>query len=184
MSFLRSQINPHFLFNTINDIYALTYQKNDQAPEALLKLSSMLRYMLKEGAADKIELAKEIGYLRDYIELQQIGLKNQLYIDFIVEGEIDHQQICPLLLIPFAENIFKHGVINDPLCSAQLKITLQNQSFQLLSTNKIARLQKDSMGGIGLNNVRRRLQLLYPDQYTFKVTEKENLFQCHLQLNL
>lgn len=184
LSFLRSQINPHFLFNTINDIYALTYQKSDQAPEALLKLSSMLRYMLQEGAADKTELAKEIIYLHDYIELQRIGLKNQLYFDFAVEGEIDHQQISPLLLIPFAENIFKHGVINDPLCPAQLRISLQNHNLQLFSTNKIAHLQKDSLGGIGLNNVRRRLELLYPDKHTFKVTEKENLFECHLQLNL
>lgn len=184
LSFLRSQINPHFLFNAINDIYALTYQKNDQAPEALLKLSSMLRYMLGEGAADKVKLAKEIAYLQDYIELQRIGLKNQLYFDFLVEGEIDNQQISPLLLIPFAENIFKHGVINDPLYPAQLKITLQNQHFQIFSINKIAYLQKDSLGGIGLNNVRRRLELLYPDEFTFKVTEKENLFQCHLQLNL
>lgn len=87
-------------------------------------------------------------------------------------------------MIPFAENIFKHGVINDPLCPAQLRITLQNYNFQLLSTNKIAHLQKDSLGGIGLNNVRRRLELLYPDKHTFKVTEKENLFECHLQLNL
>lgn len=184
LSFLRSQINPHFLFNTINDIYALTYQKNDQAPEALLKLSSMLRYMLQEGATGKIELAKEIAYLRDYIELQRIGLKNQLYFLFKVEGEIDQQQISPLLLIPFAENIFKHGVIDDPLYPAQLRITLQNHSFQLYSINKIARLQKDSLGGIGLNNVRRRLELLYPEKFTFKVTEKENMYQCHLQLKL
>lgn len=184
LSFLRSQINPHFLFNTINDIYALTYQKSDQAPQALLKLSSMLRYMLHEGAADKTALAKEISYLQDYIELQRIGLKNRLYFVFTVEGEIDHQQISPLLLIPFAENIFKHGVINDPLCPAQLKISLQNHNFQLLSINKVAHLQKDSLGGIGLNNVRRRLELLYPDRHTFNITEKENLFHCCLQLNL
>ncbi len=184
LSFLRSQINPHFLFNTINDIYALTYQKNDQAPEALLKLSSMLRYMLKEGATDKVKLAKEIAYLRDYTELQRIGLKNQLYFDFIVEGEIENQEISPLLLISFAENIFKHGVTNDPLCPAQLRIILKDRDFQLFSINKIAHMQKDNLGGVGLNNVRRRLELLYPEKYTFKVTEKENLFECHLQLNL
>lgn len=184
LSFLRSQINPHFLFNAINDIYALTYQKNDHAPEALLKLSSMLRYMLQEGATDKVKLTKEIVYLQDYIELQRIGLKNLLYFYFLVEGEAGHQQISPLLLIPFAENIFKHEVINDPLHPAQLRIILQNKSLQLLSKNKINHFCKDSRRGIGLYNVRRRLELLYPDNYTFEVIEKEDLFQCYLQLNL
>jgi sensor histidine kinase YesM len=184
LSFLRSQINPHFLFNAINDIYALAYQKNDKAPEALLKLSSMLRYMLQEGATDKVELAKEIAYLRDYIELQRIGFKNCLFFDFLLEGDLDDQKITPLLLIPFAENIFKHGVTNDPHSPAQLKIILNNQNLQLFCNNKIGHLYKDSRKGIGLNNVRRRLELLYGNQYTFKVSEKEDIFQCYLQLKL
>ncbi len=184
LSFLKSQINPHFLFNTINDIYALTYQKDDQAPEALLKLSSILRYMLREGSAGKVSLQKELAYLTDYIELQRIGLKGKLYLDFTIEGKIDDQEIPPLLLIPFAENIFKHGVVDNPASPARMNIKINNTIFSMECSNSVRPQQKDNSSGIGLNNVRRRMELLFPDNYNFTIHETGDQFGCRLQLNL
>jgi two-component system LytT family sensor kinase len=184
LSFLRSQINPHFLFNTINDIYSLTYQKDDRAPEALLKLSSILRYMLHDGISEKVMLQKELSYLEDYIELQRIGLKGKLYINYTVEGKIDQQQITPLLLIPFVENIIKHGVIDDTLNPAVLNIKISNSDFNLYCRNKIRQRQKDNTGGIGLSNVKRRLELLYPEKHQFTIQNDIVEFNCSLQLNL
>jgi two-component system, LytTR family, sensor kinase len=184
LSFLKSQINPHFLFNTINDIYALTYQKDDKAPDALLKLSAILRYMLKEGSADKVLLAKELTYIYDYIELQRIGLKDKLFVNLVIEGVVDHQQIAPLILIPLVENIFKHGIINDPLLPVELKITIHRDEFTIRCNNKIRRQHKDETSGIGLKNVKRRLELLYPGKFNFTVNESTDSFYCYLQLNL
>lgn len=184
LSFLKSQINPHFLFNTINDVYALTYQKDDKAPEALLKLSSMLRYMLDEGIKEKVRLEKELSYLNDYIELQLIGSKNNTFIDYSVEGEINSQQIAPLILIPFIENIFKHGIINDLNEKPFIYIKIETDHFRLSAKNKINYQQKDKTTGIGLNNVKRRLELLYPGKHSFKVKNENNNFFCTLEIDL
>ncbi|MFT3826684.1 MAG: histidine kinase [Chitinophagaceae bacterium] len=182
LSFLRSQVNPHFLFNTINDIYALTYQKSDLAPEALLKLSGILRYMLYEGNRDLVSLQKELEYMEDYIALQRIGHKDQLQLLTNIEGDAGNQQIAPLLLIPFIENIFKHGVLDDPANPARLHITITPQQLTLECSNLVKKQQKDAVSGIGLHNVERRLQLLYPGKHTFVVKEEANIFHCSLLL--
>lgn len=184
LSFLKSQINPHFLFNTINDVYALTYQKDDKAPEALLKLSSMLRYMLDEGINEKVILEKELCYLNDYIKLQMIGSKNNTFIDFSVEGEINSQQIAPLILIPFLENIFKHGIINDPYEKPFIHVRIENDHLKVFTGNRIKYQEKDKTNGIGLNNVKRRLELLYPGKHSFKVKKENNNFSGLLEIDL
>lgn len=184
LSFLKSQVNPHFLFNTINDIYALTYQKSDRAPEALLKLSGMLRYLLHDSAVNHISLEKEMAYLNDYIALQRIGLKENLYFDMAVALDSGQQLIAPLLLIPFAENIFKHGIIDEQQHSPQMKISLQNHHFHLFTCNKIKRQQKDAGSGIGLANVQRRLQLLYPNRHQLQIEQTAETFTCNLSIEL
>ena len=184
LSFLKSQINPHFLFNTINDIYALTYRKDDRAPVALLKLSSLLRYMLYEGGKAKIALAREVAYLHDFVELQRIGSKGSLCFEFLQEGEIADQTIEPLLIIPVIENIFKHGVTVDASCPAKVTIIVHASHFTMKCSNRINRHQKDTTGGIGLHNVRRRLELLYKDRHRFFVEEKGNTFYCSMDLIL
>jgi two-component system, LytTR family, sensor kinase len=184
LAFLKSQVNPHFLFNTINDIYALAYQKSDQTPEALLKLSGILRYSLYEDGLERVSLARELAYLTDYLDLQRIGSKQRTYIDFQVEGEPDRLQIAPLLLIPFAENIVKHGIIDDPATPASLHIRARNGHFELSAINRVKAQLKDSAGGIGLSNVRRRLELLYPGLHSFRVSEQEGIFECTLALTL
>ena len=182
LSLLRSQINPHFLFNTINDIYALAYQKSDNAPIALLKLSSMLRYMLDASTTDWVPIEKELQYLDDYVELQTIGYKNEIYLDYSVTGNIAGKALPPLLLIPFVENIFKHGVINDCEKKGVLSIAIINNGLELKSRNYIKRQQKDATGGIGLKNVKRRLDLLYPNKHSFTATQTNDTFECALQI--
>jgi LytS/YehU family sensor histidine kinase len=184
LSFLQSQINPHFLFNTINDIYALAYQKSDDAPVALLKLSGILRYVLDGSKGEKVLLEKELQYLNNYIELQAIGLKNELYVDYLVTGDASGMLIPPLLLIPFAENIFKHGVISDCSKKATLQVGVTNGTLHLTSRNFIRQQQKDATGGIGLSNVQRRLQLLYAGKHSFSAGQKGNEFICDVRINL
>jgi hypothetical protein len=184
LAFLRSQVNPHFLFNTINDIYSLVYRQRAEAPEALLKLSGILRYMLYEESRHPVSLEKELTYLRDYLDLQRIGANQQLYIDLRVEGDMSSLHIAPLLLIPFVENMVKHGVVNDPDHPATLHVRAEEGRFHLSAINRLKPQQKDTTGGIGLHNVRRRLELLYPGTHTFQVTEWNNEFHCVLNLSL
>lgn len=184
LSFLKSQLNPHFLFNTINDVYSLTYLKDHKAPEALLKLSSLLRYMLDEGGKEKVTLEKELSYLNDYIALQIIGSKNKVFIDFTIEGKVNSQEVAPLILIPFLENIFKHGVIDDPDKKPEINLRVNNEQLRLFTRNKIREQEKDKTAGIGLNNVKRRLELLYAGKHSFNIANDNNNFICTVEMNL
>jgi hypothetical protein len=184
LTFLRSQLNPHFLFNTLNDIYALVYQKSDAAPGALLKLSELLRYMLHEAPQERVLLRRELEYLHGLIELQRLGTKDQLQLDYQLRGPVAEQTIAPLLLVAFVENAFKHGVLThaaQPI-SLYLDLTATALTFRLHNTKQAQ--QKDQVGGIGLANVRRRLTLLYPDRHTLTVTDTGTTFQVTLHLTL
>lgn len=183
LAFLRSQINPHFLFNTINDIYALTYQKSEKAPEALLKLSELLRYMLREGTDDFMPLQSEIDYLNNLIELQRIGAKGNAHINFEVEGYVGLQKVASLLFVAFVENAFKHGVLNDEATPVKIMLLVTNNAIDFTVSNKTNNNQKDKTGGIGLSNVKRRLELLYPGKHKLEVTTGD-YYIAHLQLQL
>ncbi|RZK46721.1 MAG: histidine kinase, partial [Pedobacter sp.] len=114
LQFLKSQLNPHFLFNSLNNIYSLAYQKSDKTADAIMKLSEIMRYMIYESNTPTVALSKEVDYLSNYIELQKIRFKDGAFIELTLNGEIDDQKIVPLMLISFVENAFKHGVVNDP----------------------------------------------------------------------
>lgn len=182
LSFLRSQINPHFLFNTINDIYSLTYQKSERAPEALLKLSELLRYMLREGNADMMPLHQEIQYLENVIELQRISAKGKAFINFEMEGYVGEQLVASLLFIAFVENAFKHGVLNDRQNPVHIHLTATNESVTFSIRNKKNNSQKDHTGGIGLNNVKRRLDLIYPEKHQLDISDKDEFYIVNLVL--
>lgn len=184
LAFLRSQINPHFLFNTINDIYSLTYQKSDEAPEALLKLSELLRYMLREGNDDFMPLSKEIQYLQNVIELQKIGAKGHAYISFEQEGVIGDQKVASLLFISFVENAFKHGVLKDSSNPVVIKLYADDGHVVFGISNKKNKDQKDTTGGIGLHNVKRRLELLYPGKHHLDITDGADFYSVDLSLQL
>jgi hypothetical protein len=184
LTLLRSQLNPHFLFNTLNDIYALVYQKSEAAPGALLKLSELLRYMLHEAPHDRVLVRRELDYLTGLIELQRLGTKGQLQLDYYQHGPVAEQTIAPLLLVAFVENAFKHGVLTNAAqpITLYLNLTTTALTFRVHNTKQLQ--HKDQVGGIGLANVRRRLALLYPDQHTLTVTDTDTTFQVTLQLAL
>jgi two-component system LytT family sensor kinase len=184
LAFLKSQINPHFLFNSLNSIYSLAYQRSDNTPGAILKLSEIMRYMLYECNDNKVALEKELQYLQNFIDLQKIRFGNKAYIDFSIEGEVGDQQIVPLLLIAFIENAFKHGIANDAIEPIILRIKLDGEHLYFFIQNKKHNNNRDSAGGIGLNNVKRRLDLLYPGKYNLEIRDEIDTYTCELSLVL
>jgi LytS/YehU family sensor histidine kinase len=184
LAFLKSQINPHFLFNSLNSIYSLAYQRSETTPDAILKLSEIMRYMLYESNDNKVDLEKELQYLQSYIDLQKIRFGNKAYIDFKVQGKVENQQIAPLLLIAFIENAFKHGVANNPLTPIRLLIDVDTSHLHFYMQNKKHMNNRDTLGGIGLNNVQRRLNLLYPGKYNLVVNDELDTYTVELSLVL
>lgn len=183
LSFLRSQISPHFIFNILNSIVYLIRARSAQAEPVTLQLSALMRYMLYESADAQIPLEKEIGYLKNYIELQKIRFEEDVEINLEVEGDPAAQVIEPMLMIPFVENAFKHGVglIQSPVIDIALKITHKDLLFVV--RNKItpgAPDEKDDSSGIGLQNVRRRLELLYPGTHQLEIKEDASWFVAKL----
>jgi LytS/YehU family sensor histidine kinase len=183
LAFLRSQVSPHFLFNSLNNIYSLSYRKSDKAPDAILKLSELTRYMLYEQL-DFIPLEKEWDYIQNFISLQQLRYESALNIDIDFNNSNQKAQIAPYLLIPFVENAFKHGRVQDD--SFPLKISLESNEKQISFEvkNRISSQQKDKDGGIGLENVRRRLALLYPGKHQLLINKDADSFDICLKINL
>jgi two-component system, LytTR family, sensor kinase len=189
LKFLRSQINPHFLFNTLNSLYALALKKSDEAPEMIIRLSEMMRYMLYECNVRLVPLEKEIQYIKNYIEFEKIRLGRKVEIKLSMEGEFEEIMITPLLLIPFVENAFKHGadhMLDNGLID--IKITVENNILNLyVMNNKIEKAifhEKKKSGGIGLENVRKRLELLYPQNHLIELVEDDVTYKVFFSLDL
>lgn len=185
LKFLRAQTNPHFLFNTLNNIYALARKKSDETPEVVMKLSKLLRFMLYESARPSISLAEELRVMDNYIELERIRYDDRLQIE--MERLIDNEQqpIAPLILLPFVENAFKHGASESRFQSfIHLSITLQNGVLTFMISNSMAEADDQPIQeNIGLSNVRRQLQLMYPDHQLSLESLKDRFSVC-LILNL
>jgi sensor histidine kinase YesM len=189
LSFLKSQINPHFLFNTLNSLYALTLKKSDKAPEIVLRLSDMMRYMLYESNEKLVELEKEIASIKNYLELEKIRYGEKAAINFIYEEEDSSNYfIPPLIFIPFLENAFKHGLSNSiQMGYVNVKLSIKNKMLDFEIENSKSDEIKDERyykGGIGLNNVKRRLELIFGQNYTLKINETEDKFIVSLHLSL
>ena len=195
LKFLRAQIQPHFFFNTLNNIYSLTLKKSDQAPDIILKLSDLMSYMLYESTAPLVPLAKEIDYLRNYLDVEQLRFGHRLTIDFSITGPTTGVQIPPMILILFLENSFKHGVkhnISDILLTIRLAVKDDFLFFHVENpvseeewppTPSPAAPQAGSKG-IGLRNVRRRLDLLYGQRHSLDIHEENKLFIVSLKMPL
>lgn len=181
LSFLRSQINPHFLFNSLHNIYSLMYQNSAGAQEAILGLSDLLRYMLYD-ASEKVPLQKEIDYITKYIDLQRIRFDHPIRANMHITGDTAALQISPLLLIPFVENAFKHGDFSGPSEGVDITIHAGPRNIYFHCVNKKGHGLKDAAGGIGLQNVQRRLALLYPDKHSLKIDNAANHFTINLEL--
>ncbi|WP_342328924.1 sensor histidine kinase [Pedobacter sp. FW305-3-2-15-E-R2A2] len=184
LSFLKSQINPHFLYNTLNYIYSLALPVSDKLAAAVIRLSDLMRYTLTESPDGKVSLLKEVDYLESYVELFRMRFDPLFYVNFEVEGINDQQRMAPLLLIPFLENAFKHGVLNDPEHPVRITIKVIRQELKVSVFNKINQNQKDHSSGIGLINVQRRLYLIYPGKHDLEVQNDGKSYQVNLRIEL
>lgn len=191
LKYLKSQINPHFLFNSLNSIYSLTLQKSDLAPDLILKLSDILRYILYEGSEKKVSLSQEIKYLKSYLELEKVRHGSRMNLEIDIKGDTDNKEIAPMLLIPFVENSFKHGLgknMDKGYVRVSLDASTQEIDFSIANSkspdgSEITQ-QKGYQGGIGLQNVRKRLDLLYPKKHLLEVGSTEREFNVHLNISL
>jgi len=187
LNFLKSQINPHFLFNSLNSVYFLIDKANPDARQALHKFSDMLRYQLYECNGDKIPIEKEISYLKDYVDLQKLRKDENYSVQFNSSPDVKGFTIEPLLLMPFVENSFKHlsHFGNGKKNLVEINADRQNGEFCFSVANTIEyNSTKESVGGIGLKNVKRRLELLYPGKYQLQITEKNEQFKIDLKLKI
>lgn len=186
VDFLRAQVNPHFLFNILNNLYALTLKKSEKAPDVVLKLSAMMEYMLYDSNDEKVLLAKELEYLQNYVELERLRFGGGAGISFSTDAVPDGLTIAPLLLLPLVENAFKHGLskqtedgkldINIHLEESVLKTVVEN--------SKPASADTQSKGGIGLSNLRKRLELLYPGRHELIPEDHATTYKVMLTLEL
>ncbi|MBB6128329.1 sensor histidine kinase [Mucilaginibacter lappiensis] len=179
LDFLKAQVNPHFFFNSLNNLYALALKQAPETPETILKISGIMRYMLYETDVAQVPLRQEVDMINTYISLQQLKTKSGHFAPIDVTGEMDAIQIEPLLLLPLIENVFKHGTI--PL---HIGLKVNHDSIQLTTSNQIRKEAKATPGGIGLSNLKRRLSLLYPDAHRLELRENDGTFTATLILNL
>lgn len=182
--YLKSQLNPHFLFNTMNNLYGLSLTEPERTPEVVLRLGEMMRYMLYESNAKFVLLSREIDYLNGFIELEKLRYPHDINVQFTVEGDINSVYISPLLLICFVENVFKHGDLRSPQHFITIHLRLLDKILHFETNNLISLHNHDTEGGIGLKNVVRRLSLLYPDKHTLKIYQKAEQFRVDLEIDL
>lgn len=187
---LKAQLNPHFLFNTLNNLYGLSVTGSKQLPDLMLKLSELLRYSLYDTHQNYVSLQKELDYISNYIELEKIRLNGETDIRFTTRGDVTDKYIGPLLLIIFIENAFKHlSTGNNKNAFVHLEISIHQHLLQFHIKNSIdpdlspAR-KKVTDGGLGLNNVKQRLDMLYPQQHKLTITKESDYFEVQLELNI
>ena len=184
LAFLKAQINPHFLYNSLNYLYSLALPIADQMATAVLKLAELMRYTILTDEDEMRYLRDELDYIENYISFFRLRLDPQCYVNFNITGKIGEQRIPSLVLIAFVENAFKHGVLNDqknPIC---INITIAKDALLFSTFNQIVHGKKDSSNGIGLNNIKRRLALICPNQHELTIVQKENTFEAKLYLQL
>jgi sensor histidine kinase YesM len=184
---LRSQINPHFLFNSLNSIYSLARKNSREVPDKIVQLSDLLRHVIYDSEQDFVPLEKEIEMIRNYIALQNLRTKPNHQIAMQVRGEVRGMQIAPMLILPFVENSFKHG-LKGGVDNAFVTIGLDVSAKQLLlcienSKGKAVAETMAGQTGIGIGNVRKRLELIYPDKFQLKISDKAETFEVHLQID-
>ncbi len=188
LKLLKAQVHPHFLFNTLNNLYGLTLEKSDEAPDLVLRLSEILDYILYRCNEQSVFLAEELSNLKNYIEIEKIRYSEKLELHQHFPDNCKNMKIAPLLILPFIENAFKHGVSNFP-GKAFVKITVLLMNSNIIvsienSKNPVINANTSHSKGIGLENVRKRLELMYPEKYILSIKEKETTFSVNLTLQL
>jgi LytS/YehU family sensor histidine kinase len=188
LRFLKAQINPHFLFNTLNNLYYLAVTQSPNTPEVISKLSQMMRYLLHDSNHPSVPLTKEIEYMRNYISLEQLRMTVEIPVNFEVRGNAEGHRIAPLILFTFLENAFKHGV-SSSFNKSWINILIETSGddcFYTVSNSKVPEQSKTvtEKSGIGLQNVKRRLDLSYPDLHDLNISEDADSYNVELKIKL
>jgi sensor histidine kinase YesM len=182
LKFLKLQLNPHFLFNTLNNIYSLTLLKNDRAPDAVMKLSEMMRHMIYDSQDKFISLTKEVDFIENFIDLQKIKAPNPPMIKFTKDGIRDNYRIAPLIFLAFLENSFKHG----PQGAIEIELSVKDSMLHFMITNEIPKYKstQSEKSGVGLANVKKRLELIYPNKHELRMNSHDQIFRVNLSINV
>jgi len=187
LQLLKAQVHPHFLFNTLNNIYSFILNGSPRAPEMIKKLSTLLNYILNECDRPLVPLSKELSLIRDYMELERIRYGDKLSMNMHIQGSASGKMISPLLLIPFVENSFKHGtsrMLTHPWVNLDIAIDDKSLNFKISNNKPEQRTEPVNKKGIGLNNVKKRLQLLYPGNHSLFITENEMSYDVTMKISL
>lgn len=183
LQLLKAQVHPHFLFNTLNNIYSFSLESSPKTPEMILKLSSLLSYMLYDCRSEEVRLEKEIEIMKNYIDLEKERYGNSIDISWNVEGDIKDRFIAPLMMLPFLENAFKHGTSEQvEKCWISVDITVRKEMLSFKIANSKNEYAPYNTQGIGINNVKKRLELLYPGKHELKMNDEGNFFVVSMQL--
>lgn len=184
LAFLKNQINPHFLFNSLNFLYSQVHKHSEEAAKGILILSDIMRYALQEEDNGKAMLETEVQHLHNYIAINQLRFSNRLQIKFAVVGNLQFRMILPLILITFVENCLKHGELSDPNDPLLITITIVDNHLTFYTHNRKRNGPKEKSMGIGLQNTRRRLDMMYQDRYTLWINDAQNYYTCTLTMEL
>jgi len=184
VNFLKSQINPHFLFNTLNSIYSQAHNKSEHTEYSILKLSELLRYVLYETGEERVPLERDIQYINNYIDLQRIRLSSKITLRYTINGNLSGNTIAPLMLITFIENAFKHGISYTQPSVINIDITVFEKTLTLTVSNPVVKNDIFTQGGLGLKNVTRRLELLYPGKHNLTISQTDNQYLVNLKIDL
>ncbi|MBX0293003.1 sensor histidine kinase [Hymenobacter sp. HSC-4F20] len=181
---LRNQINPHFLYNSLNILYSQVYPVSKKAAHGILLLSDIMRYALRDDASGKVMLEEEVQHLKNYIEMNQLRFNNSWQIKLEITGNLGFRMIIPLLLITFVENSFKHGDLLDPEHPLIIRITVENDNLTFFSRNKKRNGKKEKSTSLGLENTKKRLAIKYPNAHTLELKDELDFYTCVLHLKL
>ena len=186
LDFLRSQLNPHFLFNSLNNIYSMVEETNQEAGDTILKLADLMRYLLYESNSEQVYLSKEVLFLEDYIALERIRHSNTSKINFESAGSFEYYRIPPFLLVPFVENAFKHGLdtIEDGWVKIKIVLDGSRLNFEVSNSKPQRKRPGAQKGGIGLVKLRKRLDIYYPGQHELKIDDSDSVYKIYLRLSL
>lgn len=184
LALYKAQINPHFLFNTLNTLYALTLSKSDRAESAFVKFSNILHYMYAQADRELIPLCEEWEYIRQYVDLQRLRLNAHTRIELTEEIDDERVSVPPMLFITFVENAFKYGISSETDCTIRIGIRLHDGVLKFRTENAVMRQREEAQPGIGIENCRKRLQLLFPGRFELETAEREGLYRVRLVIQL
>lgn len=185
MQLLKSQLSPHFLFNAMNSLYSLSLKKSDKLPETILTISDLLRYVTYDSNENMVNIQKEINYLLDYVKLQKLRLSSESVINIEVDNQNLQAEIAPMILVPFLENAFKHGVDSEGIVNINCHIVITKKQIEFhIENKKSIEMQKDKVHGIGIQNVKNRLYLVYGSKCTLDIDDSQDLYVVNLKIKL